>query len=461
MGQEFLVRSIDSPQIVEPPSLISEDTPTSTSWSDNFDDGDYSGWTVTRGGYLVANNLLRGTTLTWNYIEHLSSAVTGTWSFDYNFYGGEDGIWQPVDGGLAIWFIANGHQSTDPTQAESGYFVLFHPHDDAIELWMDPGDEGYNRVLLGSWSPQNFVKSWHVDITRDSDGVFNIYLDGVNRIQATDTTYFTSYFFGFLGYNQQEMDNVVVQNLVITPPSIDAILAPSDPHPVGTVVTATATFADSGIDDTHHAAWDWGDGSTSEMYLEYGDRSLSADHLYDSTGVYTISLTIIDNDGGFGIAQFMYIVIYDPEGEFITGGGWFTSPIGAYTAEPSLTGNARFGFLAKYKKGADIPMGQTTFVFQLADLNFHGTEYDWLVVAGARAMFKGHGTINGQGDYGFLITAIDGQINGGGDVDKFRIKIWDKATGEIIYDNELGTDETTYPITAIEGGSIVIHRDKY
>jgi hypothetical protein len=50
------------------------------------------------------------------------------------------------------------------------------------------------------------------------------------------------------------------------------------------------------------------------------------------------------------------------------------------------------------------------------------------VVAGAKAQFKGVGTVNGSGEYGMRLTAINGQINGGGDVDKFRIKIWDIAT---------------------------------
>jgi hypothetical protein len=40
--------------------------------------------------------------------------------------------------------------------------------------------------------------------------------------------------------------------------------------------------------------------------------------------------------------------------------------------------------------------------------NFHSETYDWLVVAGARAQFKGTGTINGTGNYDFLLTAIEG-----------------------------------------------------
>ncbi|MGH2499784.1 MAG: hypothetical protein ACRDF0_06830 [Candidatus Limnocylindria bacterium] len=76
---------------------------------------------------------------------------------------------------------------------------------------------------------------------------------------------------------------------------------------------------------------------------------------------------------------------------------------------------------------------------------------------GARPV-KGSGTINGDGDYGFMLTAIDGQVNGGGGSDKFRIKIWDKETEEVIYDNQMGDGDDAEPTTEIQGGSIVIHK---
>jgi hypothetical protein len=74
------------------------------------------------------------------------------------------------------------------------------------------------------------------------------------------------------------------------------------------------------------------------------------------------------------------------------------------------------------------------------NLNFHSSTYEWLMVSGARAQFRGAGTINGAGNYGFIMTAIDSQINGGGGTDKFRIKIWD--TGGIVYDNQIGAADT-------------------
>jgi hypothetical protein len=119
---------------------------------------------------------------------------------------------------------------------------------------------------------------------------------------------------------------------------------------------------------------------------------------------------------------------------------------------------ANFGFVSKYQKGATVPSGDTEFQFQSASFNFKSSVYEWLVIAGAKAQYKGSGTINGKGDYAFLLTAVDGNVNGGGGVDKFRLKVWDKTTGNSIYDNQLDAPDTDNPATALGGGSIVIHK---
>lgn len=150
-------------------------------------------------------------------------------------------------------------------------------------------------------------------------------------------------------------------------------------------------------------------------------------------------------------------MVYDPDGGFVTGGGWIDSPAGAYAADPSLTGKATFGFVSKYQKGAKVPTGNTEFQFKVADLNFKSIAYDWLVVGGGKAQYKGSGAINGSGDYAFMLTAVDGKANGGGGVAKFRIKIMDSGSG-VIYDNQMGVGDDAVPTTAIQGGSIVIHK---
>jgi hypothetical protein len=243
-------------------------------------------------------------------------------------------------------------------------------------------------------------------------------------------------------------------------PTVDAITAPIEPLQVGSSVNTSATFSDPGALDMHAAVWDWGDDNTSPGTVTEtgGSGTVAGSHTYTTPGVYTVRVIVTDDDGDSGESTFQFVVVYDPNGGFVTGGGWVNSPLGAYTANPSLTGRANFGFVSKYQKGASVPTGQTQFQFKIAALNFHSTSYDWLVVTGPHAKYKGSGTINGGGNYGFMLTATDGQVNGGGGIDKFRIKIWDKVTGQIIYDNQMGDADDANASDAIEGGSIVIHK---
>ena len=173
--------------------------------------------------------------------------------------------------------------------------------------------------------------------------------------------------------------------------------------------------------------------------------------LFRSPRVDPVTVTITDDNGGVATFGF-YVVFYDPSFGFVTGGGWIDSPAGSYTPNLSLFGKATFGFVSKYKKGATIPDGNTEFQFHAGNLNFKSTVYQWLVVQGStRASFKGNGTINGAGNYIFLVSVVDGSP------DKLRMKITDTATNTVVYDNNIGASEDAVPTTALGGGSIVIH----
>lgn len=241
-------------------------------------------------------------------------------------------------------------------------------------------------------------------------------------------------------------------------PVMGIMVFPIDPIPVGSPVSVSAMFTDSSDEETHTALWQWGDGTESEGVIADGTKTVTGSHTYSSSGIYLITLTVTDSSGSASsMVADQYIVIYDPSTGFVTGGGWIMSPEGAYSPDPTTTGKATFGFVSKYKKGATVPTGETEFQFKAGNLNFRSTSYDWLVVAGAKAMYKGTGTINGEGEYGFMLTAIDGQIKGRDGMDKFRIKIWEKATDALVYDNQLNALDTDDPTTVISGGSIVIH----
>jgi hypothetical protein len=239
-------------------------------------------------------------------------------------------------------------------------------------------------------------------------------------------------------------------------PSISALDLPSEPVAVGTLVSAAVLFADPGSADTHGAQIAWGDGSISSAAASGGRAS--ATHTYAAPGVYTVSAQVTDDDEASAEATFQYVVVYDPSAGFVTGGGWIDSPSNACaTLCSGASGKANFGFVAKYRRGVEAPDGNTEFHFNAGGLTFRSTSYQWLVVAGARAQYKGVGTINGQGSYNFLLTAIDGQLQGSGAVDAFRIKITDPVTGAVVYDNRLGAADDSGDATALGGGSITIH----
>ena len=68
--------------------------------------------------------------------------------------------------------------------------------------------------------------------------------------------------------------------------------------------------------------------------------------------------------------------------------------------------------------------------------------------------------INGDGNYGFQISAIDEKLTPSTDVDLFRMRIWDKDNGDtLVYDNKVDeSDPNADPATTIGGGSITIHK---
>ncbi len=247
-------------------------------------------------------------------------------------------------------------------------------------------------------------------------------------------------------------------------PILAALTGPVAPNAVGRPVGVSAAFTDMGTRDTHTALVDWGDGTTSAVISESnGAGTATGSHAYTAAGVYTVRMTVTDDDGGASNQSvFQYVVIYDPDAGFVTGGGWIDSPLGAYRPNPGLTGKANFGFVAKYQKGKSVPDGNTEFQFKAGDLNFKSTGYEWLVISGPKGQYKGYGTINGAGNYRFVLTIEDGDLKGTG-VDKFRIRIWgdgsDLGGSGVIYDNQYAQAALDDASTSLGGGSVVIHSD--
>ncbi len=324
------------------------------------------------------------------------------------------------------------------------------------------GEDAYSYVFDGQWGyldhalanaalePQIVnVAEWHINADEPSVLDYNTDFKTANLITSL---------YAPDQFRISDHDPVLVD--VNIPPVINGFTGPTAPTAVNTPVQFSAGFVDPTLGDVHTAEWVWGDGTSDAGSVTdgTGSGSVTGSHTYAAPGVYTVVLTVSDKYAGTGTFTFEYVVVYDPNGGFVTGGGWINSPAGAYTPDPTLSGKANFGFVSKYQKGTSIPAGNTQFQFQTAGLNFQSTSYEWLVISGAKAQFKGTGAINGAGAYTFLLTASDGERTGASD--RFRIKIWDKATDAIVYDNQMNASDTAEPTTALGGGSIVVHGGK-
>jgi PKD repeat protein len=245
------------------------------------------------------------------------------------------------------------------------------------------------------------------------------------------------------GLMAEDTVTITVQNVA---PTIDSFfIEPEEPVQLGTPVNTSAEFSDPGTADSFTATWNWEDSTTSAGVIT--DHSVSGSHVYTEPGVYTVRLTVTDDDGDSAMYIHQYVVIYDPEGGFVTGGGWFN--------DPATGSKAKFGFNPKYHKNGTLK-GETEF--RLDGMKFKSTSHEWLVIHDGIAKFIGMGTINGSGEYVILVSVIDGKIAGG--EDQIRVIIWDDLTGETIYDNAPGEPEFGNPTMPIGGGSIVVHKAK-
>ena len=211
---------------------------------------------------------------------------------------------------------------------------------------------------------------------------------------------------------------------------------------------------------------------------------VTGSHTYSQPGIYTVQLTVVDIFGQFDTATFEYVVAYDPNGGFVTGGGWIElGPqdwcVGDHDASPpcaEVGDKVRFGFGAGYTQDTLVPTGNTHIEFTTGDLSFHADSYDWLVVdrGGSWAAFQGWGRLNGELDpdgdpYRFTLFAGDGSP------DTFRLSIgyeyehfgwwkdWETGQWELgWHDHHL--DELSSPpfshMQPIGGGSIEVHAAK-
>ncbi len=119
---------------------------------------------------------------------------------------------------------------------------------------------------------------------------------------------------------------VTVNNVT---PSVDA--GADQTANEGDTVNLAGSFTDPGTADTHTIEWNFGDGSAPV------GGSLTPSHAYADNGVYTVTLTVTDKDGGVGTDTLTVTVgnvapvVAVPAGQTVTEGGTVTLPDASFT----------------------------------------------------------------------------------------------------------------------------------
>ncbi|ANS62527.1 hypothetical protein SLINC_0303 [Streptomyces lincolnensis] len=213
-------------------------------------------------------------------------------------------------------------------------------------------------------------------------------------------------------------------------PVLTSATGPDSPVSAGRRAVVTTAFTDAGSSDRHTCVVDWKDG-TEPRPGTVTASGCRAEHAYTKAGIHRPVVTVTDDDGAADSRTLPELIVYDRSAGPVFGAGVFTSPAGAHPAKPKLAGTAAFSFAAAYTKGTVAPLGRVTLDFGPAKLKFRSTGSDWLVVSGSQAVYQGSGTVNGIGGYAFRVTATDAP-------DTFRIRIWKKSGGDVLYDNTTG-----------------------
>ena len=189
-------------------------------WSDNFDDGNYDGWTVEDGAYSVTNEALRSgaTGDYYDIIWHPSTTAVGTWNFSFMYQ-------VSVNAHYLIMFMSV--NQTVSANLQAGYGIEISEEsgsDPRIRLIKQDGNylgistlvlPATYEVLQGTWT--DFA------VSRNSTGGLNVWINGTHTWEVVNVEHDTSEMFVYYTYTDVtgveggSLDNIVVDDIPISP----------------------------------------------------------------------------------------------------------------------------------------------------------------------------------------------------------------------------------------------------
>lgn len=146
-----------------------------------------------------------------------------------------------------------------------------------------------------------------------------------------------------------------------------------------------------------------------------------------------------------------------PTAGHVNGGGSIELPAGTITAMPDYQGKATFAFSARQQEEEDKPQGKAVLSIPRKNFLFIGTASDWIHVGEDMAFLHGTGRLNREEGYSYLISVTDKGLGNRNEQDHFRMIIWDPE-GNVVFDNQRGSNTYARATKPIERGGIIIHR---
>ena len=186
-----------------------------------------------------------------------------------------------------------------------------------------------------------------------------------------------------------------------------------------------------------------------------GVAKVEIPNLSENGYIIIISIDADDNDYYHGpTSDPIPLTVYEPTGEFVTGGGWIRDPTGS---------KGNFGFNVKYTRSGK-PRGHSVYVYRDNEWNYIVKSNAWigLAIEEGHAYFEAKCVVQkynpatqelvwAEGNYKFRVDVWDNDSDGG--VDIYQIRVLDK--NGVLY-HEAGFD----PLGELQGGNIVIHNKR-
>jgi hypothetical protein len=214
-------------------------------WSDNFDDGNYDGWTIcenpgvesSASNWSAANGYLQIDQKDSGEITHPSNIAYGTWSFDFKANETEVQLGR----GMTMAFISNDINNATNVVEGSDWLCYWlrirairtSGGEMAFSLGLFKWYDGVWTTIDASDTHLSVADCHHIDLTRNATGSFSFYTNGSLVMQGVDTEMTTSELLVISMSDWHMIDNIVVRDDI---PETTTTTPPPPPIPLDLII---------------------------------------------------------------------------------------------------------------------------------------------------------------------------------------------------------------------------------